>query len=247
MSSKMPLAILTGVKLLASAASAQPALPDVVLTTSATTVDHTVEVDGLKIFYRGSPPSSQLPVLTETQLTRREATMRSILKTIIAAGLLLSWGLPARAQVSISGQRLPLRLALEAAQEAIVACQGNGYDVTATVVDIAGVPQVVLRADHATVHTKDSSYRKAYTIITMGPIFHVDTTSAWLELLSKYPALPGQALANTPNVTALPGGAAFKAGSEIIAGLGVGGSPGGDKDEVCARAGVAKVQDRLPK
>ncbi len=172
--------------------------------------------------------------------------MRPILSTIIAAGLSLYCGLPARAQVSISGYHLPLSLALEAAQEAISVCRASGYDVTATVVDAAGVPQVVLRADHATIHTKDSSYRKAYTVVTMGPIFHVGTTSAWVELLSKYPALPGQALANTPNVTALPGGAAFKAGGEIIAGLGVGGSPGGDKDEVCAKAGVAKVQSRLP-
>jgi uncharacterized protein GlcG (DUF336 family) len=163
----------------------------------------------------------------------------------MAAAFLLSAFCPVQTQVSISGRHLPLQLALEAAQEAVNTCQANGYDITATVVDIAGVPQVVLRADHATVHTKDSSYRKAYTIVTMGPIFHVDTTSAWVELVSKYPPLAGEALANTPNVTALPGGAAFKIGDEIVAGLGVGGSPGGDKDEVCAKAGVAKVQGRL--
>jgi uncharacterized protein GlcG (DUF336 family) len=171
--------------------------------------------------------------------------MRFSSLAVMSAGLLSSALAPVHAQVSISGRHLPLPLALEAAQEAVNACQANGYDVTATVVDIAGVPQVVLRTDHATVHTKDSSYRKAYTIVTMGPIFHVDKTSAWVDFLSKYPPLAGQALANTPNVTALPGGAAFKVGDEIIAGLGVGGSPGGDKDEVCAKAGVAKVQGRL--
>ena len=32
----------------------------------------------------------------------------------------------------------------------------------------------------------------------------------------------------------------------IVAALGVGGAPGGDKDEVCARAGVARVADRIP-
>jgi uncharacterized protein GlcG (DUF336 family) len=40
---------------------------------------------------------------------------------------------------------------------------------------------------------------------------------------------------------------AFKVGGETIAGLGVGGSPGGDKDEVCAEAGVAKVAELLKK
>jgi len=47
-------------------------------------------------------------------------------------------------------------------------------------------------------------------------------------------------------VSTLPGGAAFKAGDEIVGGLGVGGSPDGDKDEACATAEVAKARDRLP-
>jgi uncharacterized protein GlcG (DUF336 family) len=39
---------------------------------------------------------------------------------------------------------------------------------------------------------------------------------------------------------------AFHAKNAIVGAIGVGGSPGGDKDEVCARAGIAKVADRLP-
>jgi uncharacterized protein GlcG (DUF336 family) len=124
--------------------------------------------------------------------------------------------------------------------------QSQRYDVTATVVDVAGTPQVVLRGDHATLHTRESSFRKAYTIITLGPIFHVDVTSELLAMLSKFPPLAAQALANTSNVAVLPGGVAFKAGDETIGGIGVGGSPGGDKDEACAKAGVAKVRDLLP-
>ena len=153
---------------------------------------------------------------------------------------------PAAAQVSKSGFTLPLDLALEAAQEAVRTCAASGYDVTATVVDVAGTPQVVLRGDHATIHTKDSAYRKAYTIVTMGPIFQVNTTSQFLAVLTKYPPLAAQSLASTPNVTTLPGGAAIEAHNEIVAGIGVGGSPGGDKDEVCALAGVTKIQGKLP-
>ena len=37
-----------------------------------------------------------------------------------------------------------------------------------------------------------------------------------------------------------------KVGDEIVAALGVGGSPGGDKDEICAQAGVTSVKDDLP-
>ncbi|MEV8518953.1 heme-binding protein [Dyella marensis] len=152
---------------------------------------------------------------------------------------------PARAQVSMSGYVLPMNLALEGALEAERACSAQGYRVTVTVVDVAGTPQIVLRGDHATIHTKDSAYRKAYTAVTMGPIFHLDRTSQFLELLGKYPSLAAQSLASTPNVTTLPGGMAVKRGDEIVAGIGVGGSPGGDKDEVCAQAGVAKIVEKL--
>jgi len=44
----------------------------------------------------------------------------------------------------------------------------------------------------------------------------------------------------------LPGAVAFKAKGEIVAAIGVGGSPGGEKDEACAAAGLAKIKDRLP-
>jgi uncharacterized protein GlcG (DUF336 family) len=164
---------------------------------------------------------------------------------VLIAGA-LDAGAPAAAQVSKSGYALPVNLALEAALEALQTCSAEGYDVTVTIVDVAGTPEVVLRGDHATIHTKDSAYRKAYTIVTMGPIFHLTATSQFLELLAKYPPLAAQSLASTPNVSALPGGAAIEVGNEIVAGIGVGGSPGGDKDEVCAKAGAAKIQSKLP-
>jgi uncharacterized protein GlcG (DUF336 family) len=65
-------------------------------------------------------------------------------------------------------------------------------------------------------------------------------------MFSKFPPPAAQALGNTSNVVVLPGGVAFKVGDEIIGGIGVGGSPGGDKDEACAKAGIAKVRDLLP-
>ena len=43
----------------------------------------------------------------------------------------------------------------------------------------------------------------------------------------------------------LPGGVAIKFKDEVVAALGVGGSPGGDKDEACAQAGVASIKDDL--
>jgi uncharacterized protein GlcG (DUF336 family) len=69
--------------------------------------------------------------------------------------------------------------------------------------------------------------------------------SAFAALAAKNPA--GPALATLPDIALLPGGVAIKVGDEIVAALGVGGSPGGDKDEACAQAGVASIKDDLAK
>ena len=139
---------------------------------------------------------------------------------------------------------LPLKAAIEAAQEAIRVCEEKHYWVTATVVDMDGIPQVVMRGDHATVHTGESSFRKAFTVVTLGPEFGFDRSSGFYELVKTNPFAPQ--LATVHNVMALPGAVAFKANGEMIGALGIGGAPGGDKDEVCAAAGVAKVANQLP-
>jgi uncharacterized protein GlcG (DUF336 family) len=140
---------------------------------------------------------------------------------------------------------LPLNLALEAASEALRVCGEHGYKVTATVVDMDGIPQVTLRGDGATVHTGQSSFEKAFTVITLGPEFNFDTSGKFFDLVKVSPYAPR--LATVTHVMALPGAVAFKAKNEIVGALGVGGAPGGDKDEVCANAGVSKVADRLPR
>ena len=63
------------------------------------------------------------------------------------------------------------------ARVAVQTCAEHGYPVNAFVVDTSGLVIVQLRGDHATVHTKDSAFRKAYTVVTMGPIFGLDRTS----------------------------------------------------------------------
>ncbi|HET7490905.1 MAG TPA: heme-binding protein [Bradyrhizobium sp.] len=154
-----------------------------------------------------------------------------------------SAAIPAEAQIAKSGYALPLSLAMEAAAEAVRACESNGYAVSASVVDPSGVVKVQAKGDHSTIHTRDSSFRKAYTVVTLGPIFHFDTSGVFAEMVAKNPA--GPALASLPDIFPLAGGVAIKAGDEIVAALGVGGAPGGDKDEACARAGVTKIQDRV--
>jgi uncharacterized protein GlcG (DUF336 family) len=147
------------------------------------------------------------------------------------------------AQVNQSGYSLPLALAMKAATKAIATCASNGYPVSAVVVDTSGVTKLEAKGDHSTIGTSTSAFRKAYTVVTFGPIFKFEASGAFAALAAKNPA--GPALGTLPNIALLPGAIAIKVGDEIVAALGVGGSPGGDKDEVCAQAGVDSIKDDL--
>jgi uncharacterized protein GlcG (DUF336 family) len=147
------------------------------------------------------------------------------------------------AQVGESGYSLRLALAVKAATKAIEVCASNGYPVSAVVVDPSGVIKLEAKGDHSTIHTTTAAFRKAYTVVTFGPIFRFDASSAFAALVAKNSS--GAALATLPDIALLPGGVAIKAGDEVVAALGVSGSPGGDKDEACAQAGVASIKDDL--
>ena len=147
------------------------------------------------------------------------------------------------AQVNQSGYSLPLALAVKAATKAIATCASNGYPVSAVIVDTSGVIKLEAKGDHSTILTTTSAFRKAYTVVTFGPIFRFDASSTFAALAAKNPS--GAALATLPDVALLPGGVAIKAGDEIVAALGIGGSPGGDKDEACAQAGVESIKDDI--
>ena len=143
----------------------------------------------------------------------------------------------------VSSQDLPMALAMEAAAEAVAVCEKSNYRVTVTVLDRAGQTRVVLKGDKATPHTLDSSRGKAYTVITLGPILKMDSSGEIATRIRENPAAAG--LSAIPGLIFLTGGVAIKSGDEIIAAIGVGGAPGGNLDEVCARAGIEKIKDRL--
>ena len=128
--------------------------------------------------------------------------------------------------------------------EAVAACAKNSYAVTAIVVDIDGVRQAVLRGDGAPVHTLDSAYAKAYTAASLAPVRKEDSTKAIFERLSKNPSTTAS-LGNLPNVTFTPGGVTIMAAGKPIGGIGVGGAPGGNFDDECARAALDKIKDRM--
>lgn len=134
---------------------------------------------------------------------------------------------------------LPLSLATEAAQAALAACEKQGYHVSVAVTDRSGLVRVQLRGDHAGPHTLDSSGRKAYTSASLGR-----PTGDLAKMIAGNPTL--EELRNMNEmILMLGGGLPIKAGEEVLGGIGVGGSPGADKDEACALAGLDKIRDRL--
>lgn len=133
---------------------------------------------------------------------------------------------------------LPLTLAVEAADAAIASCKAQGYNTTAAIVDRAGNIKAILVGDGANVLSRDLSRRKAYTAAVRR------TTTIELAAAIARPGAFNPTLYDTEMVTA-GGGVPIKVGNEVIGGIGVGGSPSGEKDEACANAGLAKIGDRL--
>ena len=133
-----------------------------------------------------------------------------------------------------------LALALEAAQTAVATCTANGYKTTATVVDSAGVPIVILSGDGAPERTQAVGLSKTTTTIKYkvpsGEIADRVKTDA---------ALDAEVKADPKIGTARRGALPIKVGGEIIGALSVSGAPGGDKDEVCVQAGLDKIASRL--
>ena len=142
------------------------------------------------------------------------------------------------AQEVLTEKQISLGLARDAAMAAIEQARKDGYRVTVTVVNRAGQVIAQLRDDGASPHTNNTSWRKAYTAL----IFRASTA----EIANRIAANPGVAnLKEITDVTTLGGGLPIRAGNEVIGAIGVGGAPGGDKDEICAQAGIDRISAKL--
>jgi len=163
---------------------------------------------------------------------------RLVILVVISLSLGLVVGL-VQAEELPAEKVLPLSLATEAAQAALAACEKEGYRVSVAVADRSGLMRILVRGDQAGPHTLDSSSRKAYTSASLGR-----PTGELAKMIAGNPAVEGLRNMNE-KILILAGGLPIKAGEEIIGGIGVGGAPGGDKDQVCAQAGLDKIKNRL--
>ena len=144
---------------------------------------------------------------------------------------------------STAPKELSALLASQAAAEALTSCDKLGHKVSVTVLDRNGLTRAVLKHERATPHTLDSSRGKAYTIVTLGPLFKKDLQSELVAQLAANPA--AAALTSVPGILLLPGAVLIKSGDEVIGSIGVGGAPSGLVDEGCAKAGLEKIASSL--
>jgi uncharacterized protein GlcG (DUF336 family) len=144
---------------------------------------------------------------------------------------------PALAQAPQVEKNVSMGLSLAIIEGAIEQCAKDGYKVSVTIVDKSGNVAAQLRGDGTGPHTMEFSRLKAYTARTRN-----QTSLQTMKLLED----PANAfIRQSPDVVGVGGGVPIRAGNEVIGGVGVSGAPGGEKDEVCANAGLAKVEAAL--
>jgi uncharacterized protein GlcG (DUF336 family) len=167
--------------------------------------------------------------------------MKPVQRTAIAVACAASFF----AAVPVSGQKLTAsyptlttQSALTAAQAALAHCQKLGYTVAVAVVDRGGQPLAMLRDNLAGAHTSTTAVRKAYTAAS----FRTDTTEL---AATTQPGKAASGIRQLPDVVAVGGGLVIRAKGSLVGAIGVSGAPGGDEDDVCAKAGARAIGDAL--
>jgi uncharacterized protein GlcG (DUF336 family) len=162
--------------------------------------------------------------------------MRVVSLALLASASILVAG-PACAQAPQMEKNVSMAMSIAIIQGALEQCTKDGYKVSVTIVDKGGNVAAQIRGDGTGPHTMEFSRLKAYTARTRN-----QTSLQTMKLLED----PANAfIRQIPGVVGVGGGVPIKAGTETIGGVGVSGAPGGEKDEVCANAGLAKVADAL--
>ncbi len=151
---------------------------------------------------------------------------------IVVAGLLAASA--ASAQL-LTQKAIPENMAEEMVQAALAQCRAEGHHISVAVVDNDGLLKAFARDDQTGAQTIDVAQRKAYTAVVMRRTSG-EVGKLWASMTPP-PVIPG--------LIGIAGGVPIKAGNEVIGAIGVSGSSAATTDEACARAGLAKVADKL--
>jgi uncharacterized protein GlcG (DUF336 family) len=162
--------------------------------------------------------------------------MRRVSLAVFASATVLAAG-PASAQAPQVEKNISMAMAMTVMQGALDQCTKDGYKVSVVIVDKGGNVAGSIRGDGTGPHTMEFARMKAYTARTRN-----QTSLQTMKLLED----PANAfIRQIPNVVGVGGGVPIRVGSEVIGAVGVSGAPGGEKDEACANAGIAKVEAAL--
>jgi len=137
--------------------------------------------------------------------------------------------------ITVSIKRLNMETALRIAQAAIKQCRKEGVQISVTVVDRGGHPQVVLRDVLAMDISLPISKQKAHTAMSFNSALSALTGRFNKPYLA--PKIDGLILG--------AGGIPINIGGNIMGGIGVSGAPSGKTDEKCAVAGLEAVREDL--
>ncbi len=159
---------------------------------------------------------------------------------VMAGALVAAMSSPAAAQGLVSQQALSMEMAQAIVQGAVERCRADGFRASVSVIDAGGHLKAFVRDEGTGLHTIDLSRRKAYTALTFATRF-----ASTLEFAKARGSTLGSAASNVEGTVGVGGGVPVKVGDIAIGAVGVSGAVGGDKDEICAKAGIEKVAHLL--
>jgi uncharacterized protein GlcG (DUF336 family) len=162
--------------------------------------------------------------------------MSSALKFLLLGTLGVILCGSAGAQGLVMQRNLSLGMAKTIAEATLAECKEKGFNTVAVVVDRGGQLLVLLRDEQATPQIGEMARRKAFTAVMFR------STTLEFQKRTSEPAYAAQR--NVPDILALGGGVPIKVGNEIIGGVASSGSTQA-QDDVCAKAGIAKVAELL--
>lgn len=161
--------------------------------------------------------------------------MYRIIKLALVSSLLF-YAVSSQAADVLTVKNIGMELGRDLATEAVKACRGLGYQVSAVVVDRNGIMRAALRDDLAPRFTLQIAEEKANASIMSG-------TDSGTFLKNRQDIRPE--LNHVKGILMLEGGVLVTAGGYRIGAVGVSGAPGGDKDAICAKKAIKALQERL--
>jgi uncharacterized protein GlcG (DUF336 family) len=173
-------------------------------------------------------------------MSDRRITVSKIYLAVLAAVWLAVGSSSALTQGLVTQKALSLEMAQAIVQGTIERCRADGFRASVSVIDAGGLLKAFVRDEGTGPHTIDLSRRKAYTALTFASRF-----ASSLEFAKARGSTLGSPMPNVEGTVGVGGGVPIKIGDVAIGAVGVSGAVGGDKDEICANAGIAKVAHLL--